>query len=96
MKRIVFLFKLTTFLSLLLIFSLTWSATFKDEHGRVEIIEGVKKTRIEYWKSGKLAMIKIIPKKGKAYYLVPAQGRNLAEGIKHESKLYPEWVIVEF
>ena len=96
MKPILFFLKLTTFFSLLVVFSLTWSATLRNEDGRIEIIEGEKKTRIEYWKSGKLVIIKIIPKKGKAYYLVPAQGKNPAEGIKHESKLYPEWVILEF
>lgn len=96
MRRILFFLKLTTFFSLLVTFPLTWSATSRNEDGRIEIVEGEKKTRIEYWKSGKLAMIKIIPKKGKAYYLVPAQGKNPTEGIKHESKLYPEWVILEF
>ena len=35
-------------------------------------------------------------KKGRAYYLVPAHGKNPSEGIKHESKLYAEWVIIEF
>ena len=63
---------------------------------KLRLLKVKKKTRVEYWKSGKLAMVKIIPKKGKAYYLVPAQGKNPSEGIKPESKLYPEWVIIEF
>ena len=96
LKHIKFFFKLITFPLLLAIFPLAWSATLRNEDGRIEIVEGEKKTRVEYWKSGKLAMIKIIPKKGKAYYLVPADGKNPSEGIKHESKLYPEWVIVDF
>ena len=96
LKHIKFFLKLITFSSLLTIPPLTWSATLRNEHGKIEIVEGKKKTRVEYWKSGKLAMVKIIPKKGKAYYLVPAQGKNPSEGIKHESKLYPEWVIIEF
>ena len=87
--------KLITFSLLLAIFPLAWSLLFVMR-GKIEIVEGEKKTRVEYWKSGKLAMIKIIPKKGRAYYLVPAQGKNPSEGIKHESKLYAEWVIIEF
>ena len=96
MKHIKFLLKLITFSLLLAIFPLARSATLRNEEGKIEIVEGEKKTRVEYWKSGKLAMIKIIPKKGRAYYLVPAQGKNPSEGIKHESKLYAEWVIIEF
>ena len=96
LKHITFFLKLTTFSSLLAIPPLTWSTNLRNEHGKIEIVEGEKKTRVEYWKSGKLAMIKIIPKKGRAYYLVPAQGKNPSEGIKHESKLYAEWVIIEF
>ena len=96
LKHIKFLLKLITLSLLLAIFPLAWSATLRNEDGKIEIVEGEKKTRVEYWKSGKLAMIKIIPKKGRAYYLVPAQGKNPSEGIKHESKLYAEWVIIEF
>ena len=75
MKHIKFLLKLITFSLSLAIFPLAWSATLRNEDGKIEIVEGEKKTRVEYWKSGKLAMIKIIPKKGRAYYLVPAQGK---------------------
>ena len=96
MKQI-FFFLLATFSFVLFVFSpKTFSSTYRVEDGKIEIIENRRQTIIEYWKNGSLAMVKIIPKKGRSYYLVPAPDIAETGEITHESKLYPRWVILEF
>lgn len=67
---------------------------FDDD--QIEIIEGEKRTIYEYRQNGILMMIKIVPKKGRAYYMVPADGAPHYESLDHKRKLYPQWVIVEW
>jgi hypothetical protein len=43
-----------------------------------------------------LTMIKIVPKKGLPYYMVPLNGAQRIEGLDHQKKLYPQWVIKEW
>lgn len=64
--------------------------------GEVEIIAGEDKTVFEYRVNGRLLMIKIVPKFGATYYMVPADGQPHYESLDHKKKLYPQWVIVEF
>jgi hypothetical protein len=64
--------------------------------GQVEIIAGESKTVFEYRVNGRLLMIKIVPKFGATYYMVPADGQPHFESLDHKKKLYPQWVIVEF
>ena len=66
------------------------------EEGQVEIIAGEDQTVFEYRVNGRLMMIKIVPKFGATYYMVPADGQPHYEGLDHKKKLYPQWVIVEF
>lgn len=64
--------------------------------GQVEIIAGEDKTVFEYRVNGRLLMIKVVPKFGTTYYMVPADGQPHYESLDHKKKLYPQFVIVEF
>ncbi len=64
--------------------------------GQVEIIAGEDKTVFEYRVNGRLLMIKIVPKFGTTYYMVPGDGQPHYESLDHKKKLYPQFVIVEF
>ncbi len=49
------------------------------------------KTLYEYRINGELREIKVVPKKGKEYYLVPSEGGWIKEG--ESQLLIPSWVI---
>ena len=63
---------------------------------QIEIIEGEDRMIYEYRQNGVLTMIKVVPNKGRSYYMVPADGAPHYEGLDHKRKLYPQWVIVEW
>ncbi len=62
----------------------------------IEIVVGDNKTIFEYRTNGILMMIKVVPRKGKPYYLVPADGSPHFRSLDHSKKLYPQWVILEW
>jgi hypothetical protein len=64
--------------------------------GDVEIIAGEHKTIYEYRVNGRLMMIKVVPKTGFSYYMVPADGSAHFEDLDHRQKLYPNWVLLEW
>ena len=62
----------------------------------VVIIEGDERTVYEYRQSGQLRMIRIVPKIGKPYYLVPMdQTRNFGD-LERAETLVKQWVLIEF
>ena len=63
---------------------------------QINIIEGENRLIYEYRQNGILTMIKVVPDKGRAYYMVPANGSPRYQSLDHERKLYPQWVIVEW
>jgi hypothetical protein len=63
---------------------------------QIEIIEGEDRMIYEYRQNGVLTMIKIVPKKGLPYYMVPLDGTQRTVGLDHQKKLYPQWVIKEW
>ena len=63
---------------------------------QIEIIEGDDRVIYEYRQNGVLMMIKVVPKKGRPYYMVPADGNAHYEGLDHKRKLYPQWVVLEW
>lgn len=69
-----------------------------DEEGAddIQIIAGEDRTIFEYRTNGVLMMIKIVPKVGRPYYMVPADGSPHFESLDHSKKLYPRWVILEW
>ena len=62
----------------------------------IEIVTGDDRTVFEYRTNGILMMIKIVPKVGKPYYMVPADGSPHFESLDHSKKLYPQWVLFEW
>lgn len=62
----------------------------------IEIVEGEDRTVYEYRHNGILMMIKIVPRVGKTYYMVPADGSAHFESLDHKKKLYPQWVLFEW
>jgi hypothetical protein len=62
----------------------------------IEIVAGEDRTIFEYRTNGILMMIKIVPKNGKPYYMVPADGSPHFKSLDHSKKLYPQWVILEW
>ena len=68
----------------------------KHDEDAIRIIESKSRTLYEYRQNGVLIMIKIVPKKGLAYYLVPADQSPHYESLDHKRKLYPQWVIKEW
>ena len=66
------------------------------DEAQVEIIAGEEKTVYEYHVNGRILMIKIVPKIGFSYYLVPADGSAHFTSLDHNRKLYPQWVLFEW
>ncbi len=66
------------------------------EKDQIEIIEGEDRLIYEYRQNGVLTIIKIVPKKGQPYYMVPLDGAQRINGLDHQRKLYPQWVIKEW
>jgi len=67
-----------------------------DDDEEIEIIVGEDRVIYEYRQNGVLTMIKVVPRKGRPYYMVPADGAPHYESLDHKHKLYPQWVIVEW
>lgn len=75
----------------------TTTVTAEDyEEDKIEIVEGGGQTVYEFRQNGVLTMIKIVPKNGRAYYMVPADGAPHYESLDHKRQLYPQWVIKEW
>ena len=66
------------------------------EEKPIEIIQGQDRTIYEYRQNGVLRIIKVVPKRGRPYYLVPADGRPNFDGLEQVKTLYPQWVILEW
>ena len=62
----------------------------------VTIIAQEDKTVLEFRQAGELRMIKVVPKWGKPYYLVPSDRTENFGDLERAEMLLPSWVIVEF
>ncbi len=62
----------------------------------IVIIEGENRTVYEYRQNGLLIIIKVVPKTGRPYYMVPADGSPHYDDLANKGKLYPQWVIVDW
>lgn len=85
---------------------LTAVPTWADEEKRpvkrsergpdVVLRETEERTVYEYRQMGRLTMIKVVPKAGKPYYLVPVdRSENFGE-LERSNRLIAQWVIKEF
>ena len=83
---------------LMFLSEITSAAPPTDEYDeeQIELIEGEDRLIYEYRQNGMLTMIKVVPKKGLPYYMVPLNGAQRIEGLDHQKKLYPQWVIKEW
>ena len=62
----------------------------------VTIIVGEARTVYEFRQNGELRMVKIVPKWGKPYYLVPRDRTTGFGNLERAETLLPSWVIIEF
>lgn len=62
----------------------------------VVIIAEEERTIFEFRQGGELRMVRIVPRVGKPYYLVPRDQTTGYGNLERADMLLPSWVIVEF
>ena len=62
----------------------------------VTIIASEERTVFEYSQNGHVRMIKVVPKIGKPYFLVPADNTTGETDLVRSDMLLPSWKIIEF
>jgi|DEB0MinimDraft_3_1074331.scaffolds.fasta_scaffold220923_1 hypothetical protein len=63
----------------------------------ITLVENEADQRIfEFRQNGILMMIKVIPKSGRPYYLVPASGQAHFTDLTDQKHLYPQWTLIEW
>ena len=62
----------------------------------VTLIETEERVVYEYRQNGLLRMIKVVPKRGKPYYLVPRDPAKGLGTVQEADVLLPQWEIVRF
>ena len=62
----------------------------------IEIVAGKDRTVFEYRNNGYLLMIKVVPKHGKPYYMIPADGSPHYKSLDFKNNLYPSWIILQW
>ena len=63
----------------------------------ITLVENDADQRIfEFRQNGILMMIKVIPKSGRPYYLVPAAGQAHITDLTDQKHLYPQWTLIEW
>ena len=62
----------------------------------VTLIEGEDRTIYEYRQNGQLRIVRIVPRFGKAYYLVPMDPTQCYGDLECADMLIPRWKIIEF
>ncbi len=62
----------------------------------VVIIAGKDKVVYEFRQNGELRMVRVVPKWGKPYYLVPRDGTEGFGNLERADMLLPQWIIAEF
>lgn len=62
----------------------------------VVIISGKDKVVYEFRQNGQLRMVRVVPRWGKPYYLVPRDSTTGFGDLERADMLLPQWVIAEF
>ena len=62
----------------------------------VVIIAGQDKVVYEFRQNGELRMVRVVPKWGKPYYLVPRDNTKGFGNLERSDMLLPQWIIAEF
>ena len=89
----------TAFLPLFLALTLTTSSAWGEDFvpgPDVVIISGKDKVVYEFRQNGQLRMVRVVPKWGKPYYLVPRDDTTGFGDLQKADMLLPRWVIAEF
>jgi len=73
-----------------------FAAEAEDDGPDVTIIAGEERTIYEYWQSGHLRMVRVVPEVGKPYFLVPRDATKGFGDLERADMLLPSWVLVEF
>ncbi len=81
---------------LLSLSALTDAAESEIRGPDITIIAEEEKTIFEYRQNGVLRMVRIVPKRGRPYYLVPEDPSRGFYDLERADRLLPSWVIVEF
>ena len=93
MRRLI----LTTLLACATPFALAAQSGDDESTGPdVTIVVGEERTAYEYRQGGELRAIKIVPKVGKPYYLVPSDDTRGFGDLEKADMLIPRWTIIEF
>ena len=75
----------------------TKTASSPNQRGPdVVLRETPERTIYEYRQNGQLTMIKVVPKKGKPYFLVPVDRTENFGELDRAKRLKPQWVIKAF
>lgn len=82
--------------SLALYAPLTANAESIERGPDVVIIAGKERVVYEFRQNGQLRMVRVVPKRGKPYKLVPRDPTRGFGDLERADMLIPEWVIVEF
>jgi hypothetical protein len=73
------------------------SASESDASGPdVTVVSGEKRTVYEYRQNGQLRMIKVVPKHGPPYFLVPRDETRGFGDLERADMLIARWTIIEF
>ena len=67
-----------------------------DRGPDVVIIQGEDRVVYEFRQNGQLRMVRIVPKWGKPYYLVPRDDTKGFGDLVRADMLLPQWIIAEF
>lgn len=82
--------------------AIVWIAplsVFGEDAGRgpdVVIIQGKDRVIYEFRQNGVLRMVRVVPKWGKPYYLVPGDNTRGVHELRRADMWLPQWVIAEF
>lgn len=95
------IFRLTVSLLLVAVFAgapvvFVAAAENNNANDDVKIIQGKDRTVYEYRVNGHLRAIKVVPHKGRTYFLVPADPTKATTDLDQAGRLVPSWHIVEF
>ena len=92
-------YRFTTAILLIGLLATTNTAVVAEEVKKgpdVVIIAGTDKVVYEFRQNGELRMVRVVPKWGKPYYLVPRDSTKGFGNLERADMLLPQWVIAEF
>jgi hypothetical protein len=62
----------------------------------ITVIEGEDRTLYEFRQNGELRAVRVVPKLGKPYMLVPADPTQGYGNLERADRWLPQWILLEF